>query len=404
MIMKPKLRAVQPSLIEHEGAPFILLRDPLSLAEGSLLIPQAVGPLLLLCDGGRDINELEQAFGEYTGIQLPQGFMEQMIAKLDDMFLLDNGRSEEAVNTALEAFRAAGHRVPALSGGGYPSDAGELRLLLSSYIEGHTVEEPSGLVRGIISPHIDYHRGGAVYAQVWQKAALAIENAERVIIFGTNHNGGKNLFGFTRQDYSTPLGVISTDVDTVDRIAGIIGHDLAFEDELYHINEHSIELALVWLQYYLGNNSSCQLIPILCGSFERFVHGEQEPYFDHEIEALIDCLKDVASSRRTVVVAAADLAHMGPAFGDPTPLSEVQKKSIGEADAQLLESMCLSDSDAFYAAIKNERDSRRICGLAPIYLTLRLVGEANGDVCGYDLCPADPMNTSVVSICGVVLE
>jgi len=45
-------------------------------------------------------------------------------------------------------------------------------------------------VAGVISPHIDYQRGGPVYAAVWQRAAGAIRGAELVIVFGTDHSGG----------------------------------------------------------------------------------------------------------------------------------------------------------------------------------------------------------------------
>ena len=54
----PKLRAIDPRPIVHGGRPSILLRDPLQLTEGSVVIPQQLAPLLALCDGTRDIDGL----------------------------------------------------------------------------------------------------------------------------------------------------------------------------------------------------------------------------------------------------------------------------------------------------------------------------------------------------------
>ena len=36
----------------------------------------------------------------------------------------------------------------------------------------------NGTIRGLVSPHIDYQRGGLVYAQVWRAAAQAAREAE----------------------------------------------------------------------------------------------------------------------------------------------------------------------------------------------------------------------------------
>ncbi|GAG18358.1 unnamed protein product, partial [marine sediment metagenome] len=47
---------------------------------------------------------------------------------------------------------------------------------------------------------------------------------------------------------------------------------------------------------------------------------------------------------------------------------------------------------------------RNICGLAPIYLMLRILEDGHGEPAGYDRCPADINHTSFVSICGVVLD
>jgi hypothetical protein len=73
-------------------------------------------------------------------------------------------------------------------------------------------------------------------------------------------------------------------------------------------------------------------------------------------------------------------------------------------DRQLLSSVESGDAEAFFAQLRAEHDERRICGLPPVYLTLRLLESSRGQVVGYDQCPADADGGSLVSIAGVLLE
>jgi AmmeMemoRadiSam system protein B len=119
---------------------------------------------------------------------------------------------------------------------------------------------------------------------------------------------------------------------------------------------------------------------------------------------LIDVLQEVAALRRTLVVAAADLAHVGPAFGDPFGVDFVGRAQLRSADERLLSTVYAGDASAFFNLLREEGDRRHVCGLPPIYLMLRLLEGASGEPSGYALCPADAQGTSIVSIAGVVLR
>ena len=407
--MKPKLRAIEANLVQHGGQPVIMLRDPLQLSDQAVVLRPQLALLLELCDGTRDESELRAALAVRAGIRLTQTALEQILAQLDDALLLDNERFAQAHTAALQEFRAATCRPPGLADVSYPEDPGKLGDMLQGYIDftpdagQQTDDRP---IRGLVSPHIDYQRGGPVYAQVWDRAAEAVREAEIAIIFGTDHLSGEEGLTLTRQHYATPWGVLPTAHHIVEATAQAMGDKVAFRDELHHRVEHSIELAAVWLHYLLGDNVDrpCELVPILCGPFQRFVTEDDQPGQDATMSAAIKALRAATASSRTIVVAAGDLAHVGPAFGDSYPIDFVRRARLTAADEQLMAAICTGDAEAFFQGVKEEQDRRRICGLPPIYLTLRYFDGAEGDVSGYMQCPADQKSTSLVSICGIVFR
>ena len=56
----------------------------------------------------------------------------------------------------------------------------------------------------------------------------------------------------------------------------------------------------------------------------------------------------------------------------------------------------------FFSIIKNEGDSRHVCGVSPIYIALSALSGATGKFMGYAQCPASEDETSMVSICGIL--
>lgn len=402
--MYPKLRPVQPTPVTHAGRPGFVLRDPLALSEQMLFLPHELAPLLALCDGTRDLAGLRAALVVRFGVPVSLRVLAQLVAQLDAAYLLDNERSAEAHNAALTAYRSAPFRPPTLAGNSYPAAPDQLTAYLTAFQAGLPSDECAGEtdaeVRGVVCPHIDFQRGGRVYAGLWQRAAEAARQVELVVVLGTDHNDG-GLLTLTHQHYSTPWGVLPTARQVVDTLADAIGKEEAFRDELHHRAEHSIELAVIWLHAVLGDHIP-NLVPILTGSFQRFVDGQGSPDNNEKLAAVTETLREIATQKRTLVVAAADLAHIGPAFGGP-PLDFMGRAKLRGDDDQLLRAICKGDAGTFFRHIQAEGDRRNICGLPPIYLTLRILGQTHGQVTGYEICPADQTNTSSVSVAGVLL-
>ena len=229
-----------------------------------------------------------------------------------------------------------------------------------------------------------------------------LDEIELVIIFGTDHSGGPGRITPTRQSYKTPLGVLSTDVGIVDRLAEALGTDEAFSEELHHAKEHSIELAAVWLHYFIGGRG-CPVVPILCGSFEEFVTESSRPEDAEPIRRTLEVLADATSGRKTLVIAAGDLAHVGPAFGAPRPADAVERARVEASDRQSLDAICACDSERFFEVSRAEADARKLCGMPPIYMMLRYLAGSRGEALGYDQCMADARGGSFVSIAGALI-
>lgn len=401
--MRPKLRQIQPQWIEQDGRPALLLRDPLGLSDRMLAVPQPLALLLALCDGTRDESALRAALEIRAGVRLSPSALSGILQQLDEAFLLDNERFAAAQQAAVDEFRSAPARAPALAGSGYPDSVEALAATLQDCMAPAANQPAEAAVRGLVSPHIDYQRGGSVYGQVWAASAAAARQADVAIVFGTDHAGDFSPCTLTRQNYATPFGMLPTATEIVDAVAAAIGEDAAFRDELHHRNEHSIELVAVWLQHVRGGES-CPLVPILCGSFETFIAGDRTPRQDPHIAQVIAALREALKGRKALVIAAADFAHTGPAFGDSAPAGFVEKALGKRADEALMETICAGDADGFFDLIRAEGDRRHICGLPPIYMTLRLLEPVAGRVIAYEQAPADARGTSFVSFCGIVLE
>lgn len=402
--LHPKLRAVEARTILQNGHPAISLRDPLQLSGNYVVLPQELGLALMLLDGTRDLGSIQALLLVRYGLPLSDDLLEYLITVLDDNFMLENERSAEAGARALEAYRRAPFRPPTLAGQSYPADPTELRHLfdiLTADARGMGSGRSSiAKGRGVFSPHIDYPRGGAIYGSLWSQAADMAQDADLVVLLGTDHNSMGDRLTLTCQHYATPFGVLPTQQDIVDALAQAIGPEAAFAGELRNRSEHSLELVANWL-HYARDGEPVELVPILTGSFSDFIMGQGEPAEDATLNAFLDVLARCVRGRRVLVVASGDLSHVGPAFGG-MPLNGKGRARIRVDDDELMAHMAEGGADDFFAAIRRARDRNNVCGVSPFYLALRLLGDTEGQIVSYDQCPADEKGTSLVSVCGMV--
>lgn len=409
---RPKLRPLDFQPVTYQGQQMWLLRDPLELSQQQLIIPGGLAQMLLYCNGLYTPEQIHVAFCRHTGDNVPFAVIEDALTQLDNAFLLNNERAAQAQIAQREAYRAQPHRPPALAKLSYPDNPQRLARQLVRYGED---DDRSGWQpwrgRAIVSPHIDYQRGGPVYAKVWERAETAVLEADLVLIFGTDHNGGHGTFTLTRLPYATPFGVLPTDTDLIDAVAEAISPAEAYAEELHHRKEHAIELSAVWLHYIYHKHGVAPkpMVPILCGSFHHFVRNGGHPANDELLMTAVETLQRETAGKKVLAVASVDFAHVGPAFSDNYNMDSQRRAALRQTDDHLIEAVLRGDAADFYRQIAAVEDRNKVCGFSSIYLMLRYLeatnnGHVSGHKVAYDHCSADAEDHSLVSISGLLID
>ena len=209
--MKPKLRDIKFQPAMGRGQHGFILSDPLGISQKTLFMPNYMSFLLDLLDGIRDIGTIKTGFELRTGRVINLSYLEALISRLDEALLLENENFLQAYQNAVNDYRASPIRPPVLAGSCYPEDPEVLKDYIQKCLDKVSDDsfQETDIV-GLISPHIDYQRGANIYARVWSKARKSLEQADLIVILGTDHVDGKGRITLTRQDYETPLGVMQT--------------------------------------------------------------------------------------------------------------------------------------------------------------------------------------------------
>jgi AmmeMemoRadiSam system protein B len=412
---RPRLRPLEAFPIEERGQKLLALRDPSGLTEAVARLPPMAVAVLQLCDGETTRDDICAEFGRRYQSPLSREALDKLLDQLDQAYLLDSDRFRQFSASVFAEFARSPVRPAHLAGKSYPKDPTELTAFLDAQFDppngpGRPAPGTRPLPRAIISPHIDFQRGGAAYAWAYRPLADADALPERIVIFGTDHGGADHPFTLTKKHYETPLGRLDTDGEIVAKVsAGMktrLGDEAAealFYNEHHHRGEHSLEFQTVWLRHILGARADgIQVVPILCGSMHDFVEGIADPSADPRLTVFIEELLAALGGRPTLWIAGADLAHVGPRFGDVEPLDNQDRASLEKRDQETLMAAARGDARAWFEEIRREKDRRRVCGLPPIYAMLTAARPGAGKLLAYGQCPADEKGGSLVSIASLV--
>ncbi len=372
----PKLRGVNAFPTQMQGRQMICIQDPQGFSQGAVFLPVPLFFIVSLFDGKHSILDIQAEYMRKFGDLIYREKIEEIIDQLEAQLLLDSDRFKDTLEKEKRDFRLSQVREAAFAETSYDSDPKTLRGQIERYFSAPDgpgqprMENPSGTLKGIIAPHIDFQRGGACYAFA-HKEVREGSNADLFVIMGPAHCEMKNYFGLSLKDFRTPLGTVKTNKNFIEVLSEGCRWN-PFEDEFVHKREHSIEFQLIFLQY-LYPGKPLEIVPILCRSFHEAIERSISPREIPQIREFIDGLnKAVRSTDREVcLIASADLSHIGLQFGDGDSASSMLSETR-VSDLEMLAYAENMDAEGFYDSIRKEGDRRRICGFPAIYVLLSI--------------------------------
>ncbi len=384
----PKLIAVDTFPVEEDGRKMYCIKDPQNSDIAPLVVSELALYIMTFFDGNNSIDSVIATLKEKYGKVIEKADLDSLVKMLDTSLLLENENYINHQQLIENNFFNSDTRKAYLSGLSYPESKEKLNNMLDDFFEkaGNILplKNENEILRGLVSPHIDFTRGGTSYAVAYREI-INKSNANTYLIFGTTHYAqNDNPFILTRKPFSTPLGTIDTDTDFLDRIEDKCKWDL-YEGEIFHRTEHSIEFQVVFLQHIL-KEKNFKIIPVLCNSFHQFIGNGSSPFEDKKISTFLTELKKIIDSYgdSVVVIAGVDLAHVGPKFGDKDQVDEKTLSWIRNRDAISLEYTEKIDAEGFYRSVEEEKDKRKICGLSSIYSMLKVTDASYGTILDYD--------------------
>ena len=248
-----------------------------------------------------------------------------LLAVLLALYFFSNCQSHTNSPITMKTTDTLLNRQPAVAGSFYPSDPAELRQMIKLYFSKTHSPVTEENVLAIISPHAGYVYSGEVAA-----AAFSQLNPDKdyktIFILGSSHRNtfpGASVYSIG--NYITPFGTATTDLEIAQKLVSE-NTVLAFDPQ-YHKSEHSIEVQIPFLQYFLKKDF--KIVPVLLGT--------QDP---KTCEQIAEALKPYFLPENLFVIST-DFSHY-PAY-----------KDAFVTDHQIADAIVTNHPDKFLAAVEN---------------------------------------------------
>jgi AmmeMemoRadiSam system protein B len=401
---RPALRPVESIVVpDRQHGKVLVLRDTQGVTDAHAVIPPVLVPIAARFTGRATCEEIARAASREVGTEVPVDVVVRLADELERGLFLEGAVFREARARVEQAFAASPVRPASHAGGAYHDDPSKLRRYIDqsclAKADGAAARSATpGTMVALVAPHIDPWRGAVGYGHAYGALAAAVPpDVDTFVLFGTSHAPMREPFALCRKGFATPLGTAEADLEMVDGLAAHADGFDPYADQFNHKREHSLEFQVVFLAHLLGARP-LRIVPVLAGLGAQQTSGE-DPERDRRVVRFLDGVRGILEARpgRVVVVAGADLAHVGPRFGDEHPYDEGQRAGLEQVDRASLERAAAVDAPGFWAHVARDLDDRRVCGLAPIWSLLRsLATGARGRVLHYEQT-VDADDGSIVS-------
>lgn len=393
---KPVLRPVEAFPIEQDGQQWIGLHDPTGFSPAQVAMSPVAFFVISHFDGRHSIADVQAAFVKQFGQAVSSVQIGHLIRQLDDALLLDSPRFAELYGERVKAY--LDNPVRPLRKDSLPPPA-QLEPLLRKM----TQPRPAGgagktHLAGLVAPHLDYPRGLPCYTTAYGTLASHVQNGrapELVVVLGTNHYGMKVAPVATDRDFETPFGKVTSDRDAIRQLSDAYGEDL-LAGQYDHLNEHSVELQVTVLARLLGTDRFRMvgfLLPDAC-----------EPTCQANLEKLAGGLAKLAAERNgsMLIVAGADLSHVGSHFGDERPIEPAWLEEVAASDLAALSHLQAASPERFVEHLRSTSNATRVCSSGSLYVLRRTLPDAAWQDLGYHQA-SDPASGTCVTCVAAAL-
>jgi MEMO1 family protein len=183
-------------------------------------------------------------------------------------------------------------RKSVIAGSWYPGNPSVLRRDIETYFSSVPELKLKGEVVGLVAPHAGYTYSGGVAANAYN--LIREKKYDAVIVVGPSHRvafHGASVF--SRGGFETPLGIVPVAEDLAEKIKEL--NTIVADIPEAHLQEHSVEIQLPFLQVALGDFS-----------FLPLVMGDQEA---HTCRKLAEAIYKITHGKKILIVGSSDLSH-----------------------------------------------------------------------------------------------
>ncbi|MGD0021323.1 MAG: AmmeMemoRadiSam system protein B [Smithellaceae bacterium] len=206
-------------------------------------------------------------------------------------------------------------RKSVIAGSWYPGDPSVLRKDIKNYFKAVPDLAVEGEIVALIAPHAGYIYSGQVAAYAYK--FIYGKKYDAVVVIGPSHRvafSGVSIY--SRGGYETPLGIVSVNEPLAEAIKD--SNEIIKEMPAAHLQEHSLEIQLPFMQVALGDFS-----------FVPLVMGDQN---ENTCRKLAATIHQAAGGRKILIVASSDLSHFHD-YNTAKKLDEVILRHLKESDA-----------------------------------------------------------------------
>lgn len=218
------------------------------------------------------------------------------------------------------------------------------------------ISKREGKLKAIISPHAGYMYSGPCAAHCYKEIAES-KFSDVYMIIGPNHQGLKSSVSL--EDFKTPLGFVKNHKDLSMKISDECGIKI---DERSHLDEHSLEVQVPFLQYVSKENlERLRIVPITISQDIDIVD------FSRKLKKVI-CDFEKNKKNCTIIISS-DFTHYGRNFGYIPFSSDIQRR-IKEMDLKIIDMIKKKDMNNFLKVM--DETNATICGELPIMILMNL--------------------------------